>query len=302
MPNAWFGRNSRSEEGEAPPIWAMPAAIGLSLLMAVALVVYRGIHPAADPHRVQAAVMLPRMPPGTERVVAVGSSILGEAMLPDREMESLSRRILDRAIRYDSIVRPLCEVPDWPGLEQEILGARPAVLLLDAYCLFYESRARPARDFLFFWTSFESDVLRHWLTGRSAGTGLGPPARLRPAPMAHWSVRAVAELREYRRQRLRFGFRRSIGQSLARFRRAGIAVVILDVPLHPLVHVHGEDGTMAQELRALEVAGVASVARCAFTFDRPDFIDPMHLGGPGRARYSEWLARSLSGWLRRDLD
>ncbi len=295
----------------APPPWCLPAA------MAIAAALLAALYPAygrdneaaleAWPELVERAVGRDREPGppdarGRSRlgVVALGSSLLTCSTRHNWHMDSLSKEMEKRPLRW----RKICVAGHaWdilPLLEAGV-AAKPQVLVLESNLLFQRSRDGETEESAF--EVFLSYV--RFRVNQVVPIGGGKPRRRWPSEILSPPsdnptpvVLTPDHLARSRRSRERNFHPEDVDRYLPvlnRAREAGVTVVMLDLALQgaPLPWT-------AEQRRAIDVmhgrlekeAGVR-IFRYPHPLERSDFYDAAHLSPAGREKFSRWLVEEL---------
>ncbi len=293
-----------------PPLRAMGIAVsivfcGLSFLIVSYFLYFRSIEKGFQKYNLRRLRSLQDV--GETRseqvlkVVGLGSSLIRAATFYDKEMDSFSHQV-SMPVRYVRMARPGGGPGDWRLVMRDIRKRKPDILMIQSEYLFIEPKLT-----LLHWRGFMKHVTR--LFGGLRKEFWGASSRKVRSYIKWYDTRVR---RRHRRQSLQqrirlrrglvasmwnFGFSIEWRNTLEQFRKHGIKVVVLEIPIHKSQlrwRYQGHMKTTSAILDSLEEEGLATVLRCPLKFKHNDFDDDHHMVPVAQARYSKWLLNELA--------
>jgi hypothetical protein len=235
------------------------------------------------------------------RVVGLGSSLIRAATFYDKEMDSFSHQV-SMPVRYVRMARPGGGPGDWRLVMRDIRKGKPDILVMQSESLFTEPRLM-----LLHWRGFTKHVTRLFSGSRKELLGCSVKKVRTYITWYETYIRRRNRRKSFRQKvRLRQGwvtpmwdFRISfeLKSVLELFRKDGIKIVIIEIPIHKSQRkwrYRGHRKTVQAFLDALKEEGLATVLRCSLKFKHNEFDDDNHMVPVARARYCKWLLKKLA--------
>ncbi|MBZ0220871.1 MAG: hypothetical protein K8I01_10625 [Candidatus Methylomirabilis sp.] len=231
------------------------------------------------------------------RVIAIGSSLMAYAIMPDQAFEELASEKL-MSLKFLHLARPCAVLEDFKLFFEKVLDVRPSIILLESDSVFYH---RCEKGFLKSYPDFLREAVRKSLKVKRPALPephINTYANIRDDVPRLQAVKKSAgrikkSVASFNRRTL-VGFD-EVGTFFSEAAKRGVRVALVDVRRSPEFEALAGDyksdrAALFERLRSeYRITMVAFPEEMASEF----YADPAHMNEAGRKRFSQWLVKEL---------